>query len=216
MKKFFLTVFAACIFTGYLLAQDPQRFEREVAKLEQQSFDSTRPVILFTGSSSIRGWKDLRQYFPEKNIVNNGFGGSHMSDLLYYYESLILPFQPAQIFIYEGDNDIASGKAAKDVLKETRTLIKRIKKDLPGTEIVLISAKPSLARWKLKAQYTELNKLYRRLALKDGKIKYVNIWDLMLDASGEPRKDIFLEDGLHMNKLGYDLWAGEVRKFLLR
>lgn len=216
MKKFLLLLFAVCFFAGCLLAQDPERFEKEVSKLEQQSFDSTRQVILFTGSSSIRGWKNLQQYFPEKNIVNNGFGGSHMSDLIHYYESLILPFQPAQVFIYEGDNDIASGKAAKDVLKETRTLIKKIKKDLPGTEIVLISAKPSLARWKLKEEYGELNELYRRLALKMEHVKYVNIWDVMLDASGEPRKDIFLEDGLHMNKQGYDLWAEKIRNYLLR
>jgi hypothetical protein len=52
--------------------------------------------------------KMLQSYFPEYNVINNGFGGSHFSDLLYFYHEMIVKPAPEILFIYEGDNDIAS------------------------------------------------------------------------------------------------------------
>ena len=60
-------------------------FEGEVRILKE--LHATAPdtnLILFTGSSSIRLWPNLPQSFPQFNVLNTGFGGSQMSDLLYY------------------------------------------------------------------------------------------------------------------------------------
>src|SRR5690554_5400513 len=121
MKKFktiftILLLFAIC----FANAQDPNRFKSQIEELVQKEhqFEPGKKLVLFTGSSSVRMWKDVAEYFPEFNVINNGFGGSHFSDLIYYYDELISKYEPDYLFIYEGDNDIASDKKPGKILKE--------------------------------------------------------------------------------------------------
>ena len=191
-----------------LEAQDPMRFSGEVQNLEALYHDTlTGPeTYLFTGSSSIRMWKTLGQDFPGTKTVNTGFGGSQMTDLLYFYDKLILPYRPGHISIYEGDNDIAAGKGKGKIMRNTRKLVEKIRTDLPGSRIYLISAKPSLSRWHLKKKYLKLNKKFLEYSLKEKDIAFINVWDIMLNEAATPREDIFVKDGLHMNAAGYALW----------
>jgi hypothetical protein len=69
---------------------DPARFNqplKEFSKQDQIKVPSQDQLILFTGSSSIRFW-DIEKSFPQKNLLNRGFGGAHISDILYYYDQL--------------------------------------------------------------------------------------------------------------------------------
>ncbi|MBN1820816.1 MAG: hypothetical protein JXR31_05975 [Prolixibacteraceae bacterium] len=195
--------------------QDPLRFQSEIDIIKQKDFDSNnqKKVVVFTGSSSIRMWKDVQSYFPEINAVNTGFGGSHMSDLLYFLDETVFKFNPDKVFIYEGDNDIAADKKPEDILKTTKELVAKIKSKCPDTEIVFISPKPSLARWNLKNEYTDLNNQLEKFCKNSG-LEFADVWDIMLNKKGTPLEDIFIEDGLHMNKKGYDLWAKILRKYL--
>ena len=170
--------------------------------------------MLFTGSSSVRMWTDIQNYFPGFNVINNGFGGSHFSDLIHFYNKLIPVYQPDILFIYEGDNDIASGKKPKIILKEAKFLLAKIRRDLPETQIVLISPKPSIARWEMRKDYKKLNKKLNRLARKTTKVEYADVWKPMLDEKGNVLQDVFLEDKLHMNKKGYDIWAKVLSGFV--
>jgi lysophospholipase L1-like esterase len=175
--------------------------------------DSSAKVILFTGSSSIRLWNDIQGYFPDRLIINTGFGGSHMSDLQFFLDELVLRYKPDQVFIYEGDNDMASGKRPGKVLRQTKKIVEEIMTELPGVQVAFISPKPSLARWEIKKRYEKLNKLLRNYAMDTDQVAFIDVWSLMLDEAGEPIKEIFLEDGLHMNRSGYNRWATEIRKF---
>src|SRR5690606_26812693 len=127
-------------------------------------------------------------------------GGSHFSDLIFYYNEVIVKPQPDILFIYEGDNDVASGKKAKDILKEARQLVRQIRKDLPDTELILISAKPSVARKEFKEEYTELNRLLEKLAKRTKGVEFADVWEAMVDQNGEVYTDIFVDDNLHLNK----------------
>ena len=137
-----------------------------------------------------------------------------MSDLLYFYNELILKRSPERIFIYEGDNDIADNKRPSKIFNTTKELIGKIKIDLPETEVILISPKPSIARWHLFPRYKRLNRKLSRYCSKNSSLEFANVWDVMLDENGMVFQDIFEEDGLHMNKKGYDLWAGLLREYL--
>jgi lysophospholipase L1-like esterase len=220
MKKYFLHLAGFCLFlfqvTWSLQAQDPVRFKSEIENLitAKHDLDPSKRLVVFTGSSSVRMWKDVQTYFPEYHVINNGFGGSHFSDLLHYYPELILRFTPDVLFIYEGDNDISSGKEPAIIAEETKILIKRIRKDLPKTRIILISPKPSIARWNLKPKYEALNLELKKLAARKKSVEFADVWSAMLDENGEVFKDIFLQDNLHMNKKGYDIWGKVIGEFL--
>ncbi len=200
----------------FSFGQNPLRFEKEVNVLNgvQHHFDPNKTTEIFAGSSSIRKWHDVAGYFPDYNVVNSGFGGSQMSDLLYYLDAIVLKYSPDIVFIYEGDNDLAYGKTPEQILITAKVVIKRIKTNNSNTKIFLLSAKPSPSRWYLKEKYETLNQLYKNLATKQKDIIFVNIWNIMLNNSGKPKPNIFGGDSLHMNKTGYDLWGKEIRKYL--
>lgn len=214
-KRYFLAV-TILFFIFNLNAQDPNRFKSQIEELVQKEhqFESGKKLALFTGSSSVRMWKDVEEYFPEYNVINNGFGGSHFSDLIYYYEELITKYNPDYLFIYEGDNDIASNKKPGKVLKEAKLLVERIHQDLPETKVILISAKPSVARWHLHKNYERLNRKLERLAKKTNNLEFADVWSAMLDENGQVFTDVFLDDNLHMNKKGYDIWGNVIGEFL--
>ncbi|OEJ99611.1 GDSL-type esterase/lipase family protein [Roseivirga misakiensis] len=199
-----------------LWAQDPKRFAEEVSQFAgtEDNYPS-KNRILFTGSSSIRLWVDFKSYFPNHNVINTGFGGSETSDLIVYKDQLISNFKPKQVFIYEGDNDINSGEDPLFVLAELSALVIDLIKKEKIENIVLISAKPSIARWELRESYKKFNTGLSRLAELSDNISYVDVWSPMLKEDGSLKKDIFIEDGLHMNKKGYDLWIKEIEPLLI-
>ncbi len=197
-------------------AQDPFRFKGEVENIQKKYdslWDPSKETIVFTGSSSVRMWKDLERRFPSQQIVNTGFGGSHASDLLVYSKELISRFNPKTVFIYEGDNDVYAKKKPKTILGTVKELIAKIRLESPDAKIVLISAKPSISRWKLRHKYTRLNKKFDQLCETDDLMVYADIWRPML-RDGRVMPDIFLEDGLHLNPKGYDIWYNVLKPYV--
>ena len=215
MRRFlFLLFFQFTLVT--LLAQDPLRFEKEVKELiAGDSLVDKKKLILFTGSSSIRMWNDLKKDFPKQNVLNRGFGGSEMIDLVYYAKPLVINYQPSRVFIYEGDNDINAGKSTEEILANADKLLTLLRSQLPvKVKIIFISAKPSVARWQLKSKYEEFNRQLKLWTSTKKNVLYADVWTPMLDNRGEVRKDLFIEDNLHMNRKGYDIWKIVISKYL--
>lgn len=198
------------------LCQDPARFQQEIDqfKADTTGYPGTDSLVLFTGSSSVRLWTGLTGDFPDRHVLNRGFGGSHMSDLLFYADTVILQCRPAIIFIYEGDNDLAYGKKPAEILKDAGLLVEFIRQKLPRSPVCFISAKPSLFRWNLKEAYLEFNKGLKEFARLRPDVYYLDVWESMIGPDGNPKADLFVEDGLHMNRKGYDIWKGAVSRFL--
>ncbi|MEM7380485.1 MAG: GDSL-type esterase/lipase family protein [Bacteroidota bacterium] len=213
MRLFLVLTFFVCLF-GY--GQDQLPFQEEVEALQKKYdtlWDSSKETVVFAGSSSIRFWENLPEVFPEYQIVNSGFGGSQASDLLGFTEELILRYNPKKVFIYEGDNDIFARKRPKRILADTEAIISEIREKDPSTQIVLIAAKPSLARWHLKRGYKKLNRKFRKLSEKHSYLEFADVWEIMLKGR-KVRDDIFIEDGLHMNARGYELWYQVIRNYI--
>lgn len=207
-------VLVCFISTNFVFSQDPLRFQAEIERMITEPAPPPDKLIIFTGSSSVRMWKNLMEAYPEFNLVNRGFGGSQMSDLLYYLDDLVLKSNPCQVFIYEGDNDISSGKTTEQIIMDTEAVCQKIWATNPDITIVLISAKPSVARWHLKGQYEQLNQAFKEMAITYGQLEFADVWTPSLDPDRMVFKDIFLEDNLHMNAKGYAIWKKTLQPFL--
>lgn len=214
MKK--LLIITTIFLIAAQSSQDPNRFRQEIDKLiaANQSV-SRKKLILFTGSSSIKMWSNLKESFPKHNVVNMGFGGSDMSELLYFTDEIITPFAPKQVFIYEGDNDIAKGKKTDEILASADSIVNRIKQQLPNARLVFISAKPSVRRWELRNEYVAYNKALEAWTKKQKNVRFADVWTPMLDENGNVRNDLFIDDKLHMNEKGYQIWQKTLKKFLI-
>jgi lysophospholipase L1-like esterase len=194
------------------------KYESEIAAFEQADKQIFPPknAILFTGSSSIRLWKDLQERFPNKKVINRGFGGSGLADLVYYKERIVMPYKPKQIVIYSGENDIAAGKSAQEVYTNLVTLVSSIRKALPAVRISYISMKPSPSRLDKQEEMKKANRMIKDYLSKVKRADYINIYDPMLGPDGQPKAELFVEDRLHMNKAGYDIWAAVIKPYLVK
>lgn len=195
-------------------AQDPTRFADAIQDYNKTSVSFDERPIVFVGSSSIRKWEDIGHRYADYPILNRGFGGSQMSDLLYYLEDLVIRHNPKQVFIYEGDNDIASGKSPEQILSDTKEVVNGLLKTIPDVKIVLIAAKPSVKRWDMAETYLHVNQYFATYAESEKAVRYADVWNPALGDDGKVRNDIFLNDNLHMNAKGYDIWEEVLRPFL--
>jgi lysophospholipase L1-like esterase len=164
--------------------------------------------IVFTGSSSVRMWQTLAKDFPGKPVLNRGFGGSQLRDAIWYADDVAIRYQPRQIVIYAGDNDIDAGRSPQQVLSDFRAFVARIREDLPAVPIAWLAIKPSLARIDQLPAQREANALVQAETATMRDVVFIDVAAPMLDADGKPRADLFIEDGLHMNRKGYALWRG--------
>jgi lysophospholipase L1-like esterase len=199
-------------------AQDPLRFTDEIQTLiakQDSTWQAGQETVVFTGSSSIRLWDGLRDSFPGVQIINTGFGGSQASDLLFYLDTLVLKYKPSKVFIYEGDNDLAEGKRPGQVVRTKELIISGIHRAFPEAEVVLIAAKPSISRWRLRGKYRRYNRKLQRMARKQDLIEFADIWRPMLKDGRVLQKQLFIEDGLHMNASGYVIWLEVIRPYLI-
>ncbi len=170
--------------------------------------------ILFTGSSSIRFWKDPAKDFNNPKILNRGFGGSQIIDLIEKFDQVILQYHPKKIVIYSGDNDVQEGKSAEIVFGDFCTLYGMIKAKLPETEVYYIAIKPSLNRWAKVLEMKKTNTMINEFLNTKSNGYYVDIFSPMIGTEGKPCKKWFVEDGLHMTKEGYELWTKILTPYL--
>ena len=192
------------------------KFENEIRYFEMMDhlFYPPDSAILFVGSSSIRRWNTLQEDLQGLKVLNRGFGGSTMQYLLYYFPRLVSKYEPSKMLVYEGDNDIATGLSPPDLVNQYREFIQKVDKELPGTEIYILSVKPSPSRWKYQEKYTEANKMLEALCNEYSFVSYIDIVTPMLDNEGKVKKEIFTYDNLHLNDDGYAIWRDEILKVL--
>ncbi|GGG46793.1 hypothetical protein GCM10011378_23750 [Hymenobacter glacieicola] len=198
---------------------NPAQWTQELRAFARQ--DSLTPPpkrpILFYGSSSIRKWETLRQDFAGRPVLNRGFGGSRFPDALYFFDRLVAVYQPRQVVLYEGDNDIGSGATPQEVFQSFLAFEQLMQQKLPKVPLVFLAIKPSPSRWVLYPKVQEANRLIREYIEQHPKrLRYVNVATPMLGPNGRPRPELFVSDSLHMTPAGYEVWEGVVGKALKR
>lgn len=220
MKNYFLKNLSCFFIFIALLANSlaAQPFANEIASFKKNDSFNFPPSheILFVGSSSFTKWTDVQDYFPSFPIINRGFGGSTLPDVIFYANDIIFPYQPRQIVIYCGENDIASSDTvtAQLVLARFKTLFKMIRQKIPDVPVVFVSLKPSPSRWHLRIKMIEANRVIKKYLKRKKHTGFVNVWPAMLDTDGKPLKQIFTGDNLHMNASGYAIWQKLIEPFL--
>jgi lysophospholipase L1-like esterase len=212
--KFLLLAFSILL-AGQCLAQ-PFTDEIEAFKKQDQLIPPPANAILFVGSSSFTKWTDVSTYFPGYIIINRGFGGSTIPDVIRYTADIIVPYHPKQVVIYCGDNDLASSDAitADSVFERFRVLFELIRTNLPGENIVYVSIKPSPSRARLREKMEKANLLIQTYLSLHRNVAFVDVYHKMLNPDGTIKSDIFLEDSLHMNARGYAIWQKAIAPYL--
>ncbi len=222
--NYFIIFFILLILPSILLSQtvktadnpDPARFAKDIETFINWDRKNAVPdeAILFVGSSSIRMWK-TQESFPDYPVINRGFGGSHISDVNFYMNDIVLKYKPRVIVFYAGDNDIAGGKSPQQVFEDYLSFVKTVKENLPDIRVIYIPIKPSIARWNMWPDMERTNALIKDYSQKNSFLYVADTATPMLGTDGKPKSGLFLDDGLHLNEKGYVLWTEILKPVLV-
>ena len=186
----------------YWYHDDLQRLEKEIASLTKN------PEMVFYGSSTFTLWTELTSIFKEHHSINLGFGGSTLAACTWFFERVFKNINSTKaIVIYAGENDLGEGRHPEEVILFLENLLLKIGKKYGDIPCTYISIKPSLNRWHLQQSIRFTNSNIEKLMNTKPNFHYVNIHNLMLDQEEKPKPEYYIEDGLHLSKLGYQLWT---------
>ena len=196
---------------------NPLRFQKEIKRFDWQDAKNSYPeqAVLFIGSSSIYTWKTARD-FPTLQVINRGIASAQISDLNYYYDIVAKTYKPAKIIFYCGDNDVAAGKDTVQILADFSSFISRLKKDFPHVNVLFLAIKPSPLRWHLWDRMSRTNRVIKDYCKSSGLCTFLDTATPLLNSKGLPDKDLFVEDGLHLNSAGYNIWNKLLTPYLMK
>jgi lysophospholipase L1-like esterase len=217
-----LALFGLLAVPGLLLGQQvartaQDRWEPAIQKFEEADKLSPPPqnAIVFIGASSIVRW-NLKESFPElgAQAINRGFGGSLAADSTRYADRIVIPYKPRMVVFYAGDNDVEANHTPQQIADDFAAFERKVHAALPATQIVFISVKPSIRRFPWIEQIKGANALVKQYCATHPHLAFVDIVPQMLGPDGKPRKELLVEDGLHMTPAGYKIWNDAMRPIL--
>ncbi len=181
------------------------RFEKNVQAYE--AVDRTNPpplkAILLVGDSQFFRWKTVAEDLPEFTIVNRGIDSFQMSDLAQFADRLVVPYHPRMIILHVGGNDVHNGKSPEQVLADFKSFVSRVRAHSPAIPIAFSSLTPGPGRWEEAPQRKATNRLIKEYIASQPKLLFIDLWDAMLTADGQPREDLWVADRIHPNHAGY-------------
>ncbi len=216
-RIYFIAICCLCINIHSNAQSTPFYKEIQTFKKQDSTSSFAKNAILFIGSSSFTKWVDVQDYFPTHKIINRGFGGSSLPDVIRYANDIIFPYQPKQIVIYCGENDIAANDSvsATIVFNRFKQLFQLIRSRLPRVPIAYVSMKPSPSRERLWPNMVEGNGLIKNFLKSKKRTAFIDVYHKMFNQDGTVMKDIFIGDNLHMNAKGYVIWQKIMEPYLL-
>lgn len=199
-----------------------KRYDKDVAMLAKhdESVSDYSCDVLFVGSSSIKMWRSsMDEDMAPFKVVNRGYGGATIRDILYNYKTVFSNYQPKNIVLY-CDNDIAGNPemdlSIPEVYDLYRVFFQKIHADYPEVPIFFMSIKYSKSREKIRSLQKLQNEMLEAYAEQTDWLTFVDVTSLLMNADGSVNDSLFLEDHLHINHDGYLLWAKRLKSILTK
>ena len=185
-------------------------YETRINELAKQYKSAQTGGVLIMGSSTMDYWKTWQTDIGGRLGYNVGIGGTIVEDWLYAYDKLVKPFNPSVILVYLGGNNINNmghtGAYAESLMEQ---LLGKMHADFPDAEIYYIysMAVPSCYKGgKFNTEYGAFIDEMKALVEKTDWLSGIDTFnDLTKD--GEAKKEMYRNDGIHLNDDGYDVFA---------
>ncbi|MEO1052279.1 MAG: GDSL-type esterase/lipase family protein [Bacteroidota bacterium] len=191
---------------------------KEIRQLREKSqvLPDKQDLIAFYGSSSIRLWETIEEDLHPLNVINLGFGGSSYLWCNYFFEEVFEFVAPSKLVLYAGDNDLGNEVPEEEILESVNGLISKVDGKYGPIPIAIISVKPSPDRSYLKDKIESLNNRLQALIIRRPNGSFIDIYPAMLHSDGSLRPELYIEDELHINEKGYEIWKRVVGEGLVQ
>lgn len=204
---------------------DPEtaKWESEIAVLEQtdQTESHSQDAILFCGSSSIRLWNTIAVDMAPWPVIKRGYGGAKLPDMIHFAPRLIGPRlgsrnpNRCKAIVLFVANDISGNQKTDAPATEVGLRFARLHRWIRQNDLTIpvfwIEVTPTNSRWKVWPEIQASTRHIRNVLDTDPHGYFIPTAGAYLDSEGIPKKDLFVEDQLHLNKDGYQLWSSLIK-----
>ena len=192
-------------------SEDPTVWSDEIAAFASEA-PGPRNALLFVGSSSIRRWFNLADHMAPIPIINRGFGGSKIGDVIYHSETLFQADAPLAIVIFVGTNDITPGssKPLSLVVEAFEEMMGGVRQLQPETPVYFIAITPSPLRWEVWNEAQAVNRAIGDLTKGMANTYLIDTGEQLMSA-GAPDENNYVFDRLHLSEQGYAVWGEIIR-----
>lgn len=213
MKKYFLFLVSLTLLAcspAKKYADTKSYWIEDIEKLEALDKAESYPedAILFIGSSSIRIWNNIDADMHPYTPIKRGYGGAHFYDLIHFADKLVAPHKIQALVIFVA-NDITGGDvdiSPKEVLRLFKYTISEVRKSQPNIPIFQIAITPTPSRWQVWDKTKKANEFMQTFCEKTPNLHFIETEKTFLDNKGQPRPELFIQDMLHLQQAGYDIW----------
>lgn len=193
-------------------------WEKDIQKFEQLDKSETysKDAIMFAGSSSIRLWSTLGRDMSPYPVIQRGFGGSKLSDMVVYADRIFAP-HPCKAIVLFIANDITGSdldKSPQEVVTLFRNVLKTIRKTHPETPVFWIAVTPTVSRWKVWPEIAKANNMIRQICENKNNTYFILTDFAFLSSNGQPINELFRDDKLHLTEKGYAVWTDIIKEEL--
>jgi lysophospholipase L1-like esterase len=192
----------------------PSPWEHSIRAIEAR--DRRRALgqgaIVFVGSSSLTLWSSLEEDMAPLPVLNRGFGGALIDDVVRYADRIVVPYHPAAVVLFAGTNDISGARpaSAEYVAERFDTFVAKVRLAASEALILYVAITPSRARWRLWPLAMEANRLIEARVRADAGLRFIDLGQFLLGPGGVPDPEFYRRDGLHPSQSGYRIWAREI------
>lgn len=188
-----------------------------------ETFENETPItqkdIVFIGNSLTENGGDWGKRLGKKHIRNRGIIGDTTYGVINRL-SKIVEGRPKQIIVTIGTNDISQGLNNRTIIENIDSIIKAFQDHSPQTNILIqnvlpINEKKSWYRL-MKNKSTvisDLNVLIKQLASQRG-VTFIESYNEFVSDNTNQLKDVFTNDGLHLNEEGYHVWSNFLKQYI--
>jgi lysophospholipase L1-like esterase len=208
------------MFSGIIrsIRNDPDAWVASIRSFEAQDQRQFPPAdgIVFTGSSSFTLWSTMEKDLAPLPVLNRGFGGARILDVVRYAERIVLPYHPRAVVLFAGTNDIAPPKpaTAQQVYEGYLEFVRCVRSKLPEVPIYFVAITPTPLRWEYWSIVQEANRLILQHTQSDPRLRFIDLTDHLLDPDGKPDRSLYRFDRLHPNQKGYAKWTAVIKPVL--
>ena len=176
-------------------------------------------AVMLTGSSILRRWLTAEQCLAPLPVLNRAFGGSRIWELDDVVADKIAAYAPAVLVHYCGSNDfvwayhanVSFRKVAAEAAANTRRFAERLQRHLPGLQVLFVGAIRSPKKHTQGCAHAIdcLNMAVARMCSERPEHWHYADMNprLECETTGEPRGDLYLDDGVHYKEESYKHFA---------
>lgn len=146
-------------------------------------------------------------------ILNHGFGGATLDELLYFYPKLVTPYAPAAIVIRSGYNDIAKGLSVEEAVFLLQRLVGWLRSDYPEAPVFLLGVFDARIMDETTHEvFSRYNEAMAQFAAETENVSILDINDFFYECPQDRGnlckiRDVFVADGLHLTDSAYEEMA---------